>query len=227
MSVAGPVPGYTHVVALSHAHPAPTTELEEEFLRAGHKHVAGVDEVGRGSWAGPVVAAAVVLPLGDRDALARLSTVRDSKQLSATERSECFELITHVALAVGIGWSSHHSIDRIGIAAANRRAMIRAVSGLALRPDALLVDYFRLPESDLPQVCIPKGDSRSLSIAAASIVAKTVRDRWISRCEARFSGYGFASHKGYGTSAHREAIHRLGMCSLHRLSFRLAGNEAQ
>jgi ribonuclease HII len=182
--------------------------------------IAGVDEVGRGSWAGPVVAAAVVLPLEWPDLCRALDGVRDSKQLSAERREELFQAILSLSSAIGIGWSTHHVVDRMGIAAANRRAMERAVARLSVRPDALLLDYFELPSCSLPQRSVPQGDARSLSIACASIVAKVVRDRWMQKCDARFPGYGFGQHKGYGTPQHRAALEEQGPSPLHRLSFR-------
>lgn len=188
----------------------------------GHTAVAGVDEVGRGSWAGPVVAAAVVLP-SDVEILRLLAGLRDSKQLAPPLRLELAGRVCQCALSVGLGWASHHAIDRDGIAAANRRAMVRAVANLKTAPTALLIDHFRLPESPLPQVCITRGDSLSLSIAAASVVAKVLRDRWMSGCDPRFPGYGFARHKGYGTPEHRRALQELGPCPLHRRSFAPVG----
>jgi ribonuclease HII len=208
-------------MSLSRGVSAPSLRLERQLLRQGYTHIAGLDEVGRGSWAGPVVAAAVVLPLHNRRAISRLSGVRDSKQLTPEERSCLAVTIAEVAVSIGIGSASHHVVDRDGLSFANRRALLRAAANLPLAPDALLIDFFKLPESDLPQVCIAKGDRRSLSIAAASIIAKTVRDRWMSRWEARYPGYGFASHKGYGTRAHRAAIAKLGLSQMHRTSYRL------
>lgn len=205
-----------------HASPlpcVPTLELERSLLEEGHRFIAGVDEVGRGSWAGPVVAAAVVLPLDTPHLLSGLDGVRDSKQLSPQRRQELCASIIQLSASVAVGWSSHHVIDRLGIATANRLAMERAVAWLRLRPDALLLDYFRLPACSLPQLAVPKGDARSLSIAAASIVAKVVRDRWMEKCDARFPGYGFAQHKGYGTPQHREALRARGPSPLHRRSF--------
>lgn len=185
----------------------------------GYYRVAGVDEVGRGSLAGPVVAAAVILPRNDAS-LSCLAAVRESKQLAADRRAELRETIFEVAVAVGLGWSTHQAVDRLGIAVANRRAMLRAVARLSLQPDALVLDYFCLPECSLPQVCLPRGDALSLSVACASIVAKVFRDRWMTRCDQRFPGYGFAQHKGYGTAMHREAIQARGPCPVHRRSFR-------
>ncbi len=227
MVVAGLWPGYTRLMSLSRSTSAPGLRLERRLLRQGYTRIAGLDEVGRGSWAGPVVAAAVVLPLNNRRAIARLSGVRDSKQLTAEQRATLAHTIAEVALSIGIGSASHHVVDRDGLSFANRRALLRAAANLPIAPDALLIDFFKLPESDLPQVCLPKGDSYSLSIAAASIIAKTVRDRWMSKWEARYPGYGFASHKGYGTRAHRAAIARLGLSQMHRTSYRLIQDEEQ
>jgi ribonuclease HII len=149
----------------------------------------------------------------------RLNGLDDSKTLSPQQRQRLFERILSVADAIGIGWASHHVIDRDGIAAANRRALLRAVRHCAGGADVLLLDHFALPESPLPQLPLTRGDSLSISIAAASVVAKVVRDRWMCGLDRRFPDYGFARHKGYGTADHREAISRLGPCALHRLSF--------
>jgi ribonuclease HII len=196
----------------------PTLQFEQGLRADGHRLIAGVDEVGRGSWAGPVVAAAVILPECP-DLSDILAGVRDSKQVPEPARGPLAELILGTALAVGVGWSSHHVIDRDGLGPANRRALLRAVLALPVEPDALILDHFRLPECDLPQLAMPRGDCCSLSIAAASIVAKVFRDRWMVRCHRRFPHYGFASNKGYGTRAHREALAQHGPCSLHRRSF--------
>jgi ribonuclease HII len=173
-----------------------------------------------------VVAAAVILPLDDPDLETRLAGVRDSKQLTAARRAELAGVICDTAVAIGIGHASHHAVDAVGIASANRHALLRAVKRLRLQPDALLIDYFRLPECALPQYCVPQGDARSLSIAAASIVAKTLRDRWMERCDRLFGDYSFAAHKGYGTAAHRRALERLGYSRVHRRSFQLGFEES-
>jgi ribonuclease HII len=198
---------------------APTLDHELALLAQGHEHVAGVDEVGRGSWAGPVVAAAVILPLRDHLKMDILSAVRDSKQLTAGARLELSNEILRTCSAAALGWSTHQNVDRQGIALANRLAMVRAILRLKIAPTAVLIDYFSLPECHLPQVSVTSGDARSVSIAAASIVAKVFRDRWMTRCESRFPGYGFAAHKGYGTAAHREALLRHGPAPIHRRSF--------
>jgi len=199
-------------------HSRPGLEWERVLLQRGHRLIAGVDEVGRGSWAGPLVAAAVVLPLDS--ALQSLDGVRDSKQLAPSLREELSETIRRVAIAVGVAIVSHTAVDDLGIAAANRQALSGAVAALGVRPDALLIDYFRLPESDLPQLCMPHGDDQSLSIAAASIVAKVTRDGWMRNVDTAYPQYGFARNKGYGTVDHRRALRDHGPCPLHRLSFR-------
>jgi ribonuclease HII len=193
--------------------------LEEALWRAGYRAIAGVDEAGRGPWAGPVVAAAVILP-PDAVALAPLlGRVDDSKRLTPGQREQRFDMIYRYALAVGLGRSEPDEIDAIGIAAANRQAMMRALAALTLQPDFVLLDFFTLPELALPQRGVPHGDALSLSIAAASIIAKVTRDHWMVAQEASFPGYGFAKHKGYGTAEHAAALARLGPCALHRRSF--------
>lgn len=197
----------------------PTLEHERVFLEQGYALVAGVDEVGRGAWAGPVVAAAVMLPLNDEVAMSRLLGTRDSKQLSADERCRLSAVIQAVAVGIGFGWATHHVVDRQGLGAANRLALQRAVRALRPAPNALILDYFHLPTSALPQLAVVHGDSVSLSIAAASVVAKVFRDRWMERCATRFPSYGFERHKGYGTAQHRQALDIYGPSPLHRRSF--------
>jgi ribonuclease HII len=194
---------------------------EEVILRAaGYTRVAGVDEAGRGAWGGPVCAAAVVLPLDQPDRIDLLDGVRDSKQLSPARREALLPLVLEVAEAVGVGWAAPTEVDERGIVPATRLAMARAVSRLDGRVDALLVDYVRLPDLDLPQRALPKADAHCLSVAAASIVAKVTRDRWMVALDRDFPGYGFARHKGYGTRQHREALARLGPSPIHRMSWR-------
>ena len=197
-------------------------DLQEELkLRAaGHTRVAGLDEAGRGPWAGPVYAAAVVLPLDRGDLSDLLTGVCDSKLLSPVRREALLPRILEVAQAVGVGWSTPAEIDAWGISTATRQAMASAVARLVLRPDALLVDYVRLPGLHLPQRVLPKADVRCLSVAAASIVAKVERDRLMVALDKDFPGYGFARHKGYGTRQHREALARLGPSPIHRMSWR-------
>jgi ribonuclease HII len=194
---------------------------EELVLRdAGYARVAGLDEVGRGAWAGPVCAAAVVLPLDCSDLPGLLAGVRDSKLLSPAQREELLPLILDVAEAAGVGWATPAEVDDRGVVPATRQAMARAVARLDGTVDALLVDYLRLPDLDLPQRALPKADVRCLSVAAASIVAKVTRDRLMVALDRDFPGYGFARHKGYGTRQHREALARLGPSPIHRMSWR-------
>lgn len=194
---------------------------EEYALRAaGYARVAGVDEVGRGAWAGPVCAAAVVLPLHRADLAEQLAGVRDSKRLSPAQRERLVPRISQVAEAVGIGWASPGEVDSLGIVQATRRAMARAVAELQGLVDVLLVDAMSLPEVNLPQRMLVKADARCLSVAAASVVAKVARDRLMAALEQEFPGYGFARHKGYGTPEHRAALARLGPSALHRRSWR-------
>jgi ribonuclease HII len=198
----------------------PNLREELSLFNAGHSRVAGLDEAGRGAWAGPVCAAAAVLPLDHPDLYDLLDGVRDSKQLSPARREALLPLIQEVAEKVAVGWATPGEVDEVGIVPATRRAFVRAVARLDGRVDALLVDYVRLPELDLPQQALPKADARCLSVAAASIVAKVTRDRLMVALDEDFPGYGFAHHKGYGTRQHREALERLGPCPIHRMSWR-------
>ena len=198
----------------------PTLRHERRFARRGLPLVAGLDEVGRGAWAGPVVAAAVILPL-DQPRLARaLTGVTDSKQLTARQRERLCGVIESVAVSIGVGGAGPGEVDRDGLTAATRAAMQRALAMLRPAPDALLIDALDLSAVvPLPQAAVLYGDARCLSIAAASIIAKVSRDRWMAGLEARCPGYGFAQHKGYGTAAHRAALAALGPCAEHRRSY--------
>jgi ribonuclease HII len=196
-------------------------DFELPLWQVGARLVAGLDEAGRGALAGPVFAAAVILPPEPERMLRALAGARDSKQLSAKAREELAGRIKKECAAWGLGWAEADEIDRVGIARAGRLAFCRALEGLALAPEHLLLDYFRLPEMNLPQTALVKGDQRSLSIACASILAKTARDERMRIEDERFSGYGFARNKGYGTLSHRRAIAELGACAQHRKSFRL------
>ena len=201
---------------------SPLPDLSEEHaLRAvGHARVAGLDEAGRGAWAGPVCAAAAVLPLDQDDLMSVLDGVRDSKLLTPRRREALLPIIREVSLAVGVGWGAPAEIDVWGIVPATRLAMGRAVAALEDRVDALLVDYLRLPGLDVPQRSLPKADALCLSVAAASIIAKVERDRLMIALEEEYPGYGFAQHKGYGTAQHRAALARLGPSPIHRVSWR-------
>jgi ribonuclease HII len=191
---------------------------EEELLRAqGYHLVAGLDEVGRGSLAGPVLAAAVILPhdvKGDW-----VHQVRDSKLLSGKARETLFRYIQETAVSIGIGAASHEEIDSSGIVKATYSAMRLAIEQLSPAPQYLLIDYLKLPEVPLPQKGLIDGDSLCLSIACASIVAKVTRDRLIAEFDDIYHGYGFAQHKGYGTREHLACLHRMGPCPIHRKSF--------
>ena len=178
------------------------------------KYIAGVDEVGRGPLAGPVVAAAVILPR-DFDLLG----VNDSKKLSEKRREEMYGKIMEVAVAVSIGMRDHRRIDEINILNATKEAMTDAIKGLAEKPDVVLIDALSLDDVPAPQVSIVKGDSKSVSIAAASIIAKVTRDRIMVDYAEEYPGYAFEKNKGYGTKAHYEGIDRLGVCPIHRQSF--------
>jgi ribonuclease HII len=192
---------------------------EQHWWAAGYCRVAGLDEAGRGAWAGPVVAAAVILPPGTADLLHALVDVRDSKVLSARRREACLAVIAAHALAWGVGAVPPVEIDRLGIVPATCQAMAQALHALSLPADCLLIDHLRLSALSLPQVSLPKGDARVLSIAAASIVAKVSRDRMLVELDEQWPGYGFARHKGYGTAQHQAALAALGPCPAHRRSF--------
>lgn len=192
----------------------PDFSLETVLLKATNGPVAGVDEAGRGPLAGPVVAAAVVL-----DPAAIPDGLNDSKKLSAGKRADLFELICRSA-HVGVAAVSQHQIDRMNIRAATLYAMRQALAGLAVAPNHALIDGRDVPaELCCPADAIIKGDARSVSIAAASIVAKVTRDRMMHAASRFYPGYGFENHMGYGTAAHLEALGRLGASSLHRASF--------
>ena len=193
---------------------------QERALQSQAYHlIAGVDEVGRGAWAGPVYAAAIILPLERTDLSDTLNGVADSKQLSPQRRESLLEVIYGVALSVGVGTATATEVDRFGILHATRQAMKRAIDVLSPSPEALLLDFVKLPEVALPQRSLPKADQHCLSVAAASIVAKVSRDRYMVELGIRHPGYGFARHKGYGTAAHRSALALLGPSPVHRMSW--------
>jgi len=188
--------------------------FEHQALRNGFQLVAGIDEAGRGPLAGPVVAAAVILPA---DLL--IEGVNDSKKLSPATRERLFDTIMSQAISVGVGMGSAELIDRINILQATRHAMLEAVSQLVPQPDYLLIDGISTINSPIHQKTIKKGDSLSISIAAASIIAKVTRDRLMRELDKIHPGYGFSGHKGYGSALHMEAIRRLGPSPVHRLTF--------
>ena len=204
--------------------PAPTWDQELELCAQGCALVAGVDEAGRGAWAGPLVAGAVVFPPAyahtpPEDLASELAQLRDSKLLEAPVRERLLCAIEGAALAIGVGIVSPGLIDVIGLGAANRLAMCRAVRELGARPDMVLVDAFKLPSLSIPQRPIIQGDAKCMSIAAASIVAKVTRDHMMQELDVVYPGYGFAQHKGYGTRHHQEALARLGVSPIHRRSY--------
>lgn len=192
---------------------------ERELAARGWPLVAGIDESGRGAWAGPVIAAAVILPLDRPDLECVLEGVRDSKELTPQERLALYPRILEVALAVGVGGAGPREVDAHGIVAATRAAMIRAIAQLALPPDALLIDALTLPDVPLPQCSLFYADALCLSVAAASVIAKVTRDRIMIALDRHYPGYGLARHKGYGTQEHRLALERLGPAAVHRASF--------
>ena len=199
---------------------APDLVLELALHIDGIGIIAGIDEAGRGAWAGPVVAAAVVLPLDSSDLESDLEGVRDSKLLSARQRSHLAGIILEIASSIGVGQATAEEVDMLGLVPATRAAMTRAVHKLDPAPDHLLIDYMLLPESELPQTALPRGDAIVLSIAAASIIAKVARDKIMIDLEQCYPGYGFPRHKGYGTCVHREALALLGPSPAHRRSFK-------
>ncbi len=197
----------------------PTLDYERQLLCDGHRYIAGIDEAGRGAWAGPVVAAAVTLPLDDPDLAQKLRGVCDSKLCTPRQRDILSARIREIALAWAAIAIPASTIDQVGIVPSTRLAMCECVRQLDPRPDALLIDALSLPSLHLTQQALIKGDLKSLVIAAASILAKTSRDRDMIVLDSAFPGYGFARHKGYGTRQHQQALHALGPTEVHRWSF--------
>lgn len=197
----------------------PHLQKEIALLRQGYRFVAGLDEAGRGAWAGPVVAAAVILPLDQPDLPARLAHLRDSKQMTPAQRERLFGIIQATAQAVGVGLASAQEVDALNVVGATRLAMQQAIAQLAIPPEALLLDHIKLPAVTLPQDAFPKAENISLSVAAASVVAKVTRDRLMVDLHAHYPRYGFDQHKGYGTAQHRAALAQYGPAPCHRLSF--------
>lgn len=198
----------------------PNLRKELALREQGFCFIAGVDEAGRGAWAGPVVAAAVILPLHRPDLAEHLTGLDDSKRLTAAEREQFFKLIQQTALAVGVGLAPAELVDEVNVLEATRQAMQQALAELSLPPDYLLLDHVRLPAVNLPQDAFPKADQISLTVAAASIIAKVTRDRLMVQFSQEYPGYAFDRHKGYGTATHRIALAEQGPCSLHRLSYK-------
>ncbi len=189
-------------------------KYEQYYIQRGFKVICGVDEAGRGPLAGPVCAAAVILPEG-----LVIEGVNDSKKLSEKKREQLFDIIREKASAYNIEWASVEEIEEMNILQATMLAMKRAVEGLPIEPDAVLVDGNRRPAFNIPCFDIVKGDSLSQSIAAASILAKVSRDRLMKELAQKYPGYGFEKHKGYSSELHRDMIKKYGPCEIHRMSF--------
>lgn len=189
-------------------------EFEKEALAKGYKSVCGVDEAGRGPLAGPICAAAVILPEG-----VIIDGVNDSKKLSEKKRESLFDVIREQALSYSIAYATVDEIEEINILNATMLAMRRAIDGLDIKADYAMIDGNKIPPIDIDAECIVKGDAKSMSIACASILAKVSRDRLLYKYAEEYPMYGFDKHKGYGTKAHREAILKYGPCPYHRKSF--------
>lgn len=202
----------------------PNLDAELALWGAGKRRVAGLDEAGRGAWAGPVCAAAVVLPDNPQIQI-RLAGVRDSKQMTRAQRVLAADAVKEFSLAWGVGWADNREIDAIGILPSTRLAMTRAleacISGMINLGciDHLLLDALLLPDLSTSQTAIVHGDARSLSIAAASVLAKTSRDALMARLSEAYPGYGFHHNAGYGTALHRSGLGSLGPCAIHRMSY--------
>jgi len=201
---------------------SPTLDFETNIWSKGVKLVAGLDEAGRGALAGPVSVAVVILP-PKLEVLQALPGVRDSKVMRPAQRLYWARRIKAVAECYGVGFSCAEEIDTGGIMAATRLAACRAVECLPVYPEHLLIDFIDIPELPIEQTSLVKGDARSLSIASASILAKTERDALLFQFDAQFPEFGFGKHKGYGTQAHRQALARFGPTPIHRNSFKLLG----
>lgn len=201
---------------------SPSLKFESDLWDSGLQFIAGLDEAGRGALAGPVAVGAVILP-NDKTLLAStLKRVRDSKQLTPRQRDSLVPSIRSTALAWSVGFATADEIDSQGIVRAARLAAIRALHQFSITPQYLLTDFrLELPQIDIPQTSIIKGDAHCLSIACASILAKTERDALMRELDERFPGYGLGQHKGYGTQAHRSAVKRKGLTPVHRRTFRI------
>ncbi len=197
---------------------APDLSFEIALWDSGITHIAGIDEAGRGALAGPVAAAVVILP-SDRTLIKKLDGVRDSKEMTPRTRMVWTIRLQKVAIAWSIGLASQFDIDNLGILPATQLAAQRALNALPIQPHHLLLDYLFLPDAYQPQTSLVKGDQRSLSIAAASILAKTTRDAMLCELETRYPGYGFNFHKGYGTREHIKALNKIGPSPAHRNTF--------
>lgn len=198
----------------------PELRIEQSLWEQGYRLVGGIDEAGRGAWAGPVMAGAVILP-NDPSIQINLRGVRDSKQMTPRQRQYWAEAIRSCARAWSVGQASAAEIDALGILPATRLAMQRAIQGLAFAPEYCLFDFIHWKDCPYTGEKFVKGETRSLSIAAASVLAKTTRDALLRSLDQQYPGYGFERHKGYGTAFHRTAIQSLGLSAIHRKSFKI------
>ena len=189
-------------------------QYEEQLEDLGIKYIAGVDEVGRGPLAGPVVVAAVILPLN-----LRIKGINDSKKLSLKKRNELYKIILNEALAVNVSFIDERVIDEINIYEATKKGMLEAISGLKIKPEHVLIDAMPLRELAIAHTSIIHGDALSASIGAASIIAKVTRDEYMDKMDIKYPNYGFEHHKGYCTKEHLEALEKYGPCEIHRKSF--------
>lgn len=190
------------------------TQFEKKYQSMGVEYVGGIDEVGRGPYAGPVVTACVILPKG-----CKIEGINDSKKLSLKKREELFDIIKEKAISVGVGIVDNYEIDQLNILQATYKAMRIAIENMSIKPQQLLVYAVTIPEIDIPQEAIIKGDAKSISIGAASIIAKVIRDRMMVEYAKKYPQYGFESNVGYGSKYHEEAIRKYGLCDIHRRSF--------
>lgn len=188
--------------------------FEQSALNKGYKSVCGIDEAGRGPLAGPVYAAAVILPIG-----AEIDGLNDSKKLSEKKREELFDIINEIAISVSVGIATEKEIDEINILQATFLAMKRAIEGLEIPADYAIIDGNRAPELEIPTETVVKGDGKVMSVAAASIIAKVSRDRFMLKMAEEYPEYQFEKHKGYGTRLHYEMIEKYGVSPIHRRSF--------
>ena len=189
-------------------------QYEEQLEDLGIKYIAGVDEVGRGPLAGPVVVAAVILPLN-----LRIKGINDSKKLSLKKRNELYKIILNEAIAVNVSFIDERVIDEINIYEATKKGMLEAISGLKIKPEHVLIDAMPLRELAIAHTSIIHGDALSASIGAASIIAKVTRDEYMDKMDIKYPNYGFKHHKGYCTKEHLEALEKYGPCEIHRKSF--------
>ena len=200
----------------------PKLQFEGDLWKSGLSRVAGFDEAGRGALAGPVAVGAVILPADAPHLTRTLACSRDSKQMTPRQRDLCAPIIKETSLAWSVAYATANEIDMLGIVAATRLAAARALAALSQSPDYLLTDFrLELPEFDIPQTSLVTGDQISLSIATASVLAKTIRDALMHELDAQYPSYGLGQNKGYGTQAHRSAMVRLGYSPVHRKTFSL------